>query len=66
MIMGPNIRYVGGAYWDFFDHHLALTERSVVEAFRLSGFEPEKVVDRFQSPEELVRALSSALQEVGS
>src|SRR5487761_1897732 len=26
--MGPNIRFVGGAYWDFFDHHLALTELS--------------------------------------
>ena len=26
--MGPNIRHVGGAYWDFWDHHLPLTELS--------------------------------------
>ena len=25
--LGPNIRFIGGAYWDFWDHHVALTER---------------------------------------
>ena len=45
--MGPNIRFVGGAYWDFFDHHLALTELSVKECFETTGFRPERVVDRF-------------------
>ena len=29
--MGPNGKYVGGAYWDFWDHNVALTERSMVE-----------------------------------
>jgi ubiquinone/menaquinone biosynthesis C-methylase UbiE len=47
LIMGPNIRYVPGAYWDFFDHHLPLTERSVAEALLLSGFCIERVIDRF-------------------
>ena len=32
LILQPNIRYAGGKYWDFFDHHLPLTERSLVEA----------------------------------
>ena len=47
LIMGPNIRYLPGAYWDFFDHHLPLTERSVVEALLVAGFGIERVVDRF-------------------
>jgi SAM-dependent methyltransferase len=45
--MGPNIRFVGGAYWDFFDHHLALTELSVKECFDTTGFRSEYVLDRF-------------------
>ncbi len=45
--MGPNIRAVGGAYWDFFDHVIALTERSVAEAAELSGFEIETSIGRF-------------------
>jgi SAM-dependent methyltransferase len=45
--MGPNIRFVGGAYWDFWDHHLPLTDHSLAEALRVRGFEIERVVDRF-------------------
>lgn len=37
--LGPNIRYSGGAYWDFYDHHLPLTERSLAEVLRKVGFE---------------------------
>lgn len=47
LIMGPNIRYVAGAYWDFFDHHLPLTERSVAEALSMTGFEIDSSVARF-------------------
>ena len=25
--LGPNVRYLPGAYWDFWDHYVALTER---------------------------------------
>jgi ubiquinone/menaquinone biosynthesis C-methylase UbiE len=25
LALRPNILYLGGAYWDFFDHHLRLT-----------------------------------------
>jgi len=45
--MGPNIRFVGGAYWDFFDHYLALTELSVKECLETAGFRSEYVLDRF-------------------
>jgi SAM-dependent methyltransferase len=45
--MGPNIRYVGGAYWDFFDHYLPLTDRSLVEVLTKCGFETELVEPRF-------------------
>lgn len=45
--MGPNIRFVGGAYWDFVDHHLPLTDVSVKECFETAGFRPEFVLDRF-------------------
>src|SRR2546423_14060919 len=31
--MGPNIKYLPGEYWDFWDHHLPLTETSLSEAF---------------------------------
>ncbi|GAB2497552.1 class I SAM-dependent methyltransferase [Arenimonas alkanexedens] len=45
--MGPNIRLVPGAYWDFIDHHLPLSERSLCEAMQLEGLEPTQVIDRF-------------------
>ena len=45
--MGPNIRFVGGAYWDYWDHHLPLTDSSVVEILRLQGFRIDKAIDRF-------------------
>lgn len=47
LILQPNIRYVGGAYWDFFDHHLPLTDRSLVEALELVGLKPVEVRPRF-------------------
>jgi SAM-dependent methyltransferase len=47
LIMGPNIRYVPGQYWDFLDHHLPLTDRTIAEAFALTGFEVTLAIDRF-------------------
>lgn len=44
--MGPNIKYVLGAYWDFIDHHLPLTELSLSEVFIQQGLEIEKCVAR--------------------
>lgn len=45
--LGPNIRYAPGAYWDFFDHVVPLSERSLSEALELAGFELEEVIPRF-------------------
>lgn len=47
IVLQPNIRLVGGAYWDFIDHHVALTEKSLAEAAGIAGFQHEKVVRRF-------------------
>ena len=45
--LGPNARILHGGYWDFFDHHIALTDRSLREALELEGFELDLVVPRF-------------------
>jgi SAM-dependent methyltransferase len=45
--LGPNIRYLPGAYWDFWDHYLPLTDRSLVEGLELAGFGIERSRDRF-------------------
>jgi SAM-dependent methyltransferase len=47
IVLQPNIRYVGAAYWDFIDHQTPLTEHSLAEAARLAGLEIEKVIPRF-------------------
>jgi SAM-dependent methyltransferase len=45
--LGPNIRYLHGQYWDFFDHYLALTDKSLVEVLEKTGFSIVKSVSRF-------------------
>jgi SAM-dependent methyltransferase len=47
IVMGPNIRFVGNAYWDFCDHHLPLTDASIAELLRMHGFHIERSIDRF-------------------
>ena len=47
VLMGPNIKHVGGAYWDFFDHYVPLTEASLVEATELVGFKTDTAIGRF-------------------
>lgn len=47
IMMGPNVKYVPGAYWDFFDHYIPLTELSLAEVLRICGFEIEICVGRF-------------------
>lgn len=47
LILQPNIRYVGPAYWDYIDHHVALTEHSLVEALEVSGLTIDEVIPRF-------------------
>ncbi|HVO56087.1 MAG TPA: class I SAM-dependent methyltransferase [Dongiaceae bacterium] len=45
--MGPNIKCVPGAYWDFFDHYVPLTELSLAEILEKSGFQVEVRRERF-------------------
>jgi SAM-dependent methyltransferase len=45
--LGPNITYVGRAYWDFEDHQLALTEASLGAVLQSAGCALERVVPRF-------------------
>lgn len=45
--MGPNIRYLPGAYWDFWDHFLPLSEKSLAEGLSTRGFEIERSVGKF-------------------
>lgn len=47
LIMGPNLRYLAGKYWDYYDHHLGLTHLSLSEALRLKDFEIETCIDKF-------------------
>jgi SAM-dependent methyltransferase len=39
IIMQPNVRALGGAFWDFVDHTLPLTDKGMAEALEISGFE---------------------------
>jgi hypothetical protein len=47
LILQPNIRLVGGSYWDFLDHKTALTEKSLTEAAETAGLATVEVVTRF-------------------
>jgi hypothetical protein len=47
LILQPNVRLLGGAYWDFVDHHLPLTERTLVEALGMAGLVPVEQRTRF-------------------
>jgi SAM-dependent methyltransferase len=45
--MGPNIKYLPGAYWDFWDHYLPLTELSLREALENRQFAIEHCIPKF-------------------
>lgn len=47
IVLQPNVRLTGGAYWDFIDHRTALTEKSLAEAALLAGLEVETTIVRF-------------------
>jgi 2-polyprenyl-3-methyl-5-hydroxy-6-metoxy-1,4-benzoquinol methylase len=47
IVLQPNIRLVGGSYWDFLDHKTALTEKSLVEASETAGLQTEHLIVRF-------------------
>jgi SAM-dependent methyltransferase len=45
--VGPNVKLISGAYWDFFDHHLPLTELSMSEALVMAGYKIDLALARF-------------------
>jgi len=45
--LGPNIKYLPGLYWDFWDHHVALTENALREALVVSGFQVTRCLPKF-------------------
>lgn len=45
--LGPNIKYLPGAYWDFWDHQLPLTARSLAEALENQAFKIELSWEKF-------------------
>jgi SAM-dependent methyltransferase len=45
--VGPNVRFVGGAYWDFWDHYLPLTNEALAEVLRLHSFQVVSSLPRF-------------------
>lgn len=45
--LSPNIKFLPGEYWDFWDHHVALTEESLAELLKLKGFSIELKLKRF-------------------
>ena len=47
MILQPNIRFLTGEYWDFFDHHTPLSDRSLSEALQLLGMKIVVCYPRF-------------------
>jgi hypothetical protein len=47
IVLQPNIRLTGAAYWDFIDHKVALTEQSLTEAAEVAGLVPWLCIPRF-------------------
>ncbi|WP_019304193.1 class I SAM-dependent methyltransferase [Xanthomonas oryzae] len=47
IILQPNIRFLYDDYWDYFDHHTALSDRSLVEGVLMAGLEPQVVITKF-------------------
>jgi len=45
--MGPNIKYLPGTYWDFWDHYLPLTEKSLGEGLLNRGFQIAECIPKF-------------------
>ncbi len=46
-ILTPNIRYVGGKYWDFYDHITPITEKALIEEAESIGFKTVTCIKKF-------------------
>ena len=45
--MGPNISVLKGKYWDFWDHHVALSDQSLRELLQIHDFTIEQSYSKF-------------------
>jgi dolichol-phosphate mannosyltransferase len=45
--MGPNVRFLPGDYWDFWDHMVPISDRSLIEVLKMQRFEVMETHDRF-------------------
>lgn len=45
--IGPNIKFLHGEYWDFYDHHVYLTEASLGEAMEIEGYQIDVLLPKF-------------------
>lgn len=46
-ILQPNIAVLNGKYWDFYDHNIPLSHKSMAEALLLSGFRITEIKAKF-------------------
>ncbi|MDB5041234.1 MAG: Methyltransferase type 12 [Candidatus Eremiobacteraeota bacterium] len=47
LVIQPNFRYAYREYYDFLDHSLPITDRSLSEALKASGFEVDELIPQF-------------------
>lgn len=47
LIMGPNLKYLNGTYWDFYDHELGLTHLSLAEVLNNYDYKIELNINKF-------------------
>lgn len=47
LVLQPNIRFLYKEYWDFFDHRIPMSDRSLAEALCLVGFSIEELLPAF-------------------
>jgi ubiquinone/menaquinone biosynthesis C-methylase UbiE len=47
LCLGPNIKFVNGPYWDYWDHYIPITEESLAETLSLRGFDVQCKIDKF-------------------
>jgi SAM-dependent methyltransferase len=45
--MGPNISVLKGKYWDFWDHHIPLSDQSLIELLQMHDFVIEQSFSKF-------------------
>lgn len=47
LCVGPNIAFLPGLYWDYWDHYVPISDKSMAEALTLRGFNVESILPKF-------------------